>query len=118
MSWLSDKIESLDDPGAPTTPTRAIGTEFTPSATKYVMGMYTINIVNTSGQTATVELRSDSASPPTTVRCSAKLISGATDGQTVRQQLTYVCPPGHNVKLVASGTGTATISDQTEMVIS
>jgi hypothetical protein len=118
MSWLSDKIESLDDPGAPTTPTRAIGTGFAPSATKSVWCSYTINIVNTSGQTTTVELRSDAADPPTTVRTSAKLISGATDGQTARQQLTYICPPGHNVKLVASGTGAATISEQTEMVIS
>lgn len=118
MSWLTDKIESLDDPAAPTTPTRALDTEFTPSATKHVLGMYTINIVNTAGQTTSVELRSDAASPPTTVRCSAKLVSGATDGQTAQQQLTYVCPPTHKVKLVAAGTGTPTIAAQTEMVIS
>src|SRR5262245_47312155 len=118
-TWLEDKLgdvsgNALGDPAAPTTPTRLIGTAFQPSATKDVWCSYTINIANTSGQTTTVDLLSDSANPPTTGRCSAKQIAGSTDGQTCRQQLTYLCPAGHYIKLVASGSGTPTISDQVE----
>ena len=118
MSWLANKIESLDDPGPPVDNSRSLNSTFTPSATKHVLVMYTIEIVNTSGQTATVDLCSDANATPTTVRCSAKLASGQTDGETVRQQLVFVVTPTHKVKLVSSGTGTPTIACQCEMVIS
>lgn len=120
MSWLSTKIESLDDPGAPTTPTRALDTPFQPSTTKHVLGMYSVNLACDEGETSTVELRSDAVNPPTTVRASAHFAAGAAAGASAaaRQELVYVVPPGHYVSLVAAGTGVATIAHQTEMVIS
>lgn len=73
--------------------------------------MYTVQLVITTGQTATVELRSDSAATPTTARTSATSnIIG-----TLRFELVYDVPPGDNVKLVSSGTGASTIANQTEM---
>lgn len=122
MSWLSDKIESLDDPGAPAATSRALNTPFAPSATKHTLVMYTLNIDCDNDETATCELRSDAVSTPTTVRASAHLApsdpGAATPKVVVRQQLVYVVPPTHFVSLVTSGTGVVTIAHQTEMVIS
>src|SRR5678815_4563571 len=98
MSWLSDKIESLDDPAAPTTPTRTLDTEFTPSATKWTLCSYVVQLVAADAATPSVELRSDSASPPTTARAVASLAPTSTGGSvTVKQTLTYLVPPGHKV---------------------
>lgn len=120
MGWLDNKIDSVDNPGTPTTPTRALDVAFAPHATDYVMGMYTIEMACDPGESSVVELRSDAANPPTTVRCSAKLSADAALGGSVtgRQQLTYVAQPGHFVKLVSSGTGAASIAHQTELAIS
>lgn len=59
MSWLG----RWKNPGAPvdTHATRAIGTQYTPSATAYVMHFFTLQLVCTSAQTATVQVLSDSA---------------------------------------------------------
>lgn len=122
MGWLDGKIESVDDPGTPTATARALDADFTPSATKHTLVMYTIELDCDNDESATVELRSDAATPPVTVRASAHLApsdpGAATPKVVSRQQLTYVVPPGHNVRLVKSGTGVASIAHQTEMVIS
>lgn len=120
MSWLENKIESIDDPGAPTTPTRALDTSFQPSTTKHALCMYTIEMNCDTTESCVVELRSDAADPPTTVRASTKLLPTLTGGGSViaRQQMTYIVPPGHYVKLVNTATGVSTIAHQTEMVVS
>lgn len=101
-------------PGSSTTPSRALDTAFTPSASSDVLCQYTIQMVITTGQTATVVANSDSAATPTTARCSATSnIIG-----TIRQELVFVCKKGENVKLVSSGTGASTIAHQTETPIS
>lgn len=111
MTWF----KRANTPDAPTTPTRALDAVFTPDASKFVLCVYTIQIVGAAGTTCAVELRSDSAVTPTTVRCSATLtVVGAGDSDTVRQILVHLCPPGHTVKLVSSGTGVPTIAHQTE----
>lgn len=119
MSWLENKIESADDPGLPVATARALDAAFVPNADKHVLAMYTIELNCDTTESSVVELRSDAANPPTTVRASAKLLPTLTGGGSViaRQQLTYVVQPGHYVKLVSSGTGVATIAHQTELVI-
>jgi hypothetical protein len=105
-------------PDPPLTPARALDTTFTPDTGKFVLCIYTIQLVCAAGQTETVELRSDSASPPTAVRCSASLsVTGSGDSDTIHQVLMYLCPEGDNVRLVSSGTGTPTIAHQTEIAI-
>ncbi len=105
------------------TPTRALATTFQPSATRPVMCTYTIEasvtITLLAGQTAQVELRSDTASPPTTVRAQVSVQASGVLGlaRTDRQQLSYLCPAGHNIILVKSGAGTATIVSQNEVTL-
>lgn len=122
MGWLENKIDSVDNPGTPTTPTRALDTAFVPSASEYVMGMYTLQLDCDNDETMLVELRSDAANPPTTVRASAYLApsdpGAATPKVVAHQQLCYVAQPGHYVKLVTTGTGVASIAHQTELAIS
>ena len=113
-SWLERIIGRVDNPGAPIITTRALDADFTPSATAYTLCIYTINMVVASTQSSTVVLNSDAVATPTTPRCSASTnVVG-----TARQVLVYVCPPGENVKLVSSGTGTPTIVHQVEIPIS
>lgn len=113
----------------PSTPTRALNTNFTPNANFPTWVSYSIAIAATAtltgNQQGTVELRSDSAATPTTVRGTASagvnLALGVaitfTNSQTC--QLSYLVPPGHNVRLVSSVVGTPTISivSQVEVVI-
>jgi hypothetical protein len=119
MTWLSDKIESLDDPGAPVTSTRTLDTEFTPSATKYTLVSYVVQLLVAAGATASVELRSDADSPPTTVRDVASLaVVGAGDTVTVKQSISHLVQPGHVVKLVSAGTAATITAVQVETIIS
>lgn len=93
-------------------------TTFMPSASRYTLLLYTLQLVGTAGQSGTVEMRVDTASPPTTVRASAMLaVTGDGDSDTVRQQVVGVAAPGDNVRLVSAGTGTFTIAHQTEIPI-
>jgi hypothetical protein len=103
----ADTIQSF----TASTPARALNTTFAPSATKYTMCIYSIQLVQTAAQDGTCELRSDAASPPTTVRCSMRNVLTGTN----RSVLVYIVPPGQNVRLVTSGTGTFTIANQTEI---
>jgi hypothetical protein len=110
-----------------TTPSRALNSTFTPHATRPTLCMYTIEITAvaslTSGDAGTVELRSDTNSPPTTVRSSCKSDYNITLGLSIgwthvgRYELTYICPANHNVRLVSSGTATMTIVNQTECTL-
>lgn len=75
------------------------------------------------GQNGTVQLLSDTASPPTTVRATARnensvtlaIALTAVNNQTI--PLSYLAPPNHNVRLATSFTGnscTMSIVTQTE----
>lgn len=114
----------------PSTPTRAIGTVFQPSATNAVLGMYSIQISCTAsltgGQAGQVQLLSDASNPPTTVRATIanQNTSGLTIGLTVVNNQTttlpYLVPIGHYVKLVSTnttGTPSYTMVSQTEEVL-
>ncbi len=119
MTWLDDKLDQENNPAAPSTPARVIGTAWRPSTTKYTLVQITLQLVATHGQDGTVELRSDAASTPTTARASTRLaVTDAAAGATMCQQLSYLVPPGHYVKLVAAGTGTPTIVNQVETALS
>lgn len=119
-SFLERIIGIKNNPGTPVLTTRAVDTTFLPSASAYTRCIYTIQLQCTATQTSTVELRSDAASPPTVVRCSATLTVAASGvSQTVKQVLTWDAAPGDNVRLVVSGTGTApVISQQWETPVS
>lgn len=108
-------------------PPRALNATFQPSATRPVEVFYTIQLSCTvtlgGSQTATVELRSDTNSPPTTVCGTVSLTHalgvGVGVGSTVTQTsvLSYTVPQGHNVRLVSSGTGTISIVQQREVTL-
>ncbi len=112
---------------APSTPTRALGAAFQPSATKATFVSYSVKtsvtnplLVGTS--TATVTLLSDAATTPTTERGRVEATSGVGVSVTLAlttsntAQLSYVVPAGHWVRLVStvSGTGSAAIVSQVE----
>lgn len=114
----------------PSTPTRAIGTAFQPSATNAALCIYSIQIACTAslsgGQAGQVQLLSDAANPPTTVRSTIanQNTSALTIGLTVVNNqtatLSYLVPIGHYVKLVSTnttGTPTYTMVAQAEEVL-
>lgn len=102
------------------TPSRSLNSDFQPSSTLPTMVFYTVELICTAnlsgGETATVELRSDSASTPTTVRTtvrnanSVSLAIALTLVNTHVGVLSYIVPAGHNVRLVSSATGSPTIT--------
>lgn len=108
-------------------PGRSLDSTFQPSATRPVLVCYVIEFTTAAtvagGQTGTVELRSDAASPPTTVRGSVLDTLGVTLGISVninhssRVPLVYIVPAGHNVRLVSSGTATISLASQTEITL-
>lgn len=93
----------------PTNPVRALNTNFTPNTTRPTLCIYTVQIQGQttllSGDDGTIELRSDTATPPVTVRCSVRnriaQALGVTVGtqSAIRGTLTYLVPAGHNVRL-------------------
>lgn len=95
----------------PTTPARTLNTNFTPSVDRPTLCIYSCEIGGQttllSGDDGAIELRSDTAVTPTTVRCSMRnrvfQALGVTVGtqSTVRSVLVYLCPPGHNMRLVS-----------------
>lgn len=104
-----------------TTSARVLATPFRPSVTHPVWCSYTIEASVTvtvlAGESAEVELRSDAAATPTTVRGSVSVQASGVLGltRTDRQQLVYLCPAGHYVSLVKSGAGIATLVSQVEV---
>lgn len=116
MGWLENKIESVDDPSAPTTPVRVLGTPFIPSATRWVLCMYSFELDVDATEDRSIKLLSDVDADPATERAEWKLVGATGDEKLVaRAQLVYMCPPGHSVKLVAAGTGTSSITQQCEV---
>lgn len=109
----------------PTTPNRALNTNFTPSSTSAVMVIYSITITSVaavaSGQTGSVELLSDINPVPVTVRCSVSNTNSITLGVGIgisnsqRGQVAYLVPPGHSVRLSSTGTSTISITNQLEI---
>ncbi len=107
---------------APSTPVRAFDTTFQPFPTRPGWCSYTLALAYTvstalTDEGALVELLSDAADPPTTVRASAQLrmqatlIANINWTVTGHHQLSYLVPAGHNVRLrrTVFGAGTATL---------
>lgn len=113
------------------TPTRSIGgAAFKPSAVAPAFVVYSVRIVSSltvgGGQSGRVELLSDTANPPTTVRCrvaggaTGTGVVGLTDTVTVENTLAYIVPTNHFV-LIRSvdevGTPTYSLPAQTEAAL-
>lgn len=123
---FNNKIGSITY--TPSTPSRTLNNNFTPSASDAVWVTYTIEITCTAtlsgGQTGTVELRSDTNATPTTARSSISnsnsisLAIAITSSNTQRASVSYLVPANHNVRLVSSGTATISIVHQSEVAIS
>lgn len=110
-------------------PSRALNTNFTPSATNVVWGVYTISfscsISLTAGQASTVELRADTNVTPTTNRGTSA--TGNTGTLTIglalvnsnTLQLSAFFPPAWNGRLVSTGTCTVTsvLATETSLAI-
>lgn len=112
----------------PSATSRALNANFTPSATNARMVFYSIaascSATLAGGQTSTIELRSDTSATPTTVRSTVSvgntvaLAVAITVTNTQTAMLSYLVPPGHNVRLVSSGTCTGiSIVSQSEVEI-
>lgn len=114
----------------PTTPARTFNTNFTPNASRPTLCIYSVQIacITTlaSGDDGIIDLRSDTAVTPTTVRCSMRNRLVQTLGVTVgtesiiRSVLTYLVPAGHNVRLVTTTLVAApvfTLVNQTEITL-
>lgn len=124
-------LESAMPAAAASTPSRTLNSSgYQISASKPAYACYTIGSSCTTSLvagscSASVELRSDSNSTPTTVRGKTSIgLSGTlvvtlvlTNAQEV--PVCYLVPPGHYVRLVSSTSGTASvsISQQSEVVL-
>jgi hypothetical protein len=107
------------------TPTRTLNTNFSPSISWSTLCTYTILITCAlslnSGQSGTVELRSDTNPTPITPRArvsntnSGILTSGLNITNSQEFTLSFLVPPGYNVLLVSSGNATITITGQSEV---
>ena len=117
-TWLDGKLARSNDPAAPTTPTRVIGTSFQPSLTGWTIVMYTIEQVAATTQDGTVTLSTGAADPPATACCSSRVNNANGATHTARQQLVAIVPPAHFVKLVATGNTTNSIAHQREDIFS
>lgn len=114
-------------PGAGTHPSLTLGTARQPSTTRptrvTISGTWTASLSATGSAAGVIELRSDSASTPTTVQddaqpgFSATLLIGISVTQVVPWKLTYDVPAGHYyTPAVASGSGFA-ITKATEQAL-
>lgn len=112
----------------PSTPSRSLNSNFTPSSSNAVMACYSIKIscsVSLGGSCeGNVELRSDANTTPTAVRAQTSMSLGGTlvvglalsNNQTV--PVCYLVPPSHNVRLVSttvSGSPSFSIISQSEV---
>lgn len=114
----------------PTTPARTFNTNFTPNTSRPTLCIYSVQVDCTttlaSGDDGVIDLRSDTAVTPTTVRCSMRNRIfqgvGVTVGtnSVVRSVLMYLVPAGHNVRLVTTVLVAApifTLVNQTEITL-
>lgn len=117
----------LADVSAVNTPSRTLNSAgYQVHATKASMVSYTFNISTTLTAIGTVtgyvELRSDSNTTPTTVRCKTGKLFNIGLGVSISEthenqvQLSYVVPSGHYVRLITSGSATITLTHQTETI--
>ena len=111
-------------------PARALNTTFLPSATRPVLGIYSVRIASSlslvGGEAGRIELRSDAASPPTIVQSrvaggsTGTVVIGVAIGDIVEAVLIYLIPEGHNVNLTTvneTGTPTYTLTRVTEITL-
>ncbi len=108
-------------------PGRALGVAFQPHATRPVWATYAIQVEMTAtvagSQSITAQLLSDASPTPATVRVQAEeslgvaLAIAITLNATRTVLLSYLVPPGHYVQLNATGSGTATLISETEVVL-
>lgn len=109
------------------TPSRSLGTAFQPSTTSVTSVHYSVQIDSTltvtGGAAGRIELLSDSANPPTTIRASVPggltgtVVVGVSLTGTAGGELSYDVPAGDYVLLrtvTVSGTPTYTITRQAE----
>lgn len=109
------------------TPTRTLNSNFQPSASRPSLciytGTWTVSLSVTGNQAGAVELRSDSAATPTTVRADQPFVMNLALGLTIGSTqsnpwlLSYAVPAGHNVRLPTTGAGTFAITRSTEIVM-
>lgn len=101
----------------PTNPARALNTNYQPSTTRYTMVIASIQTQSTSGQTGTVKLLSDAATPPTVERARVANTVAVLLGisSTTTNVLVYIVPPGHYYRLDSTGTATNTLVVITEI---
>lgn len=127
MSMLiEDNLHSAFTPNS--APGRAVNTNFQPSTARPTLVTYTVRIqgANTANQTTgRIELRSDSANPPTTNRCQARADFKVTGALTTMNQaqdftLSYLVPANDFVRLntaTEAGAPTFTLIAQTEIIL-
>lgn len=106
-------------------PTRTLNSNFQPSASNVVDACYTISFacsISLGGTcTGTVELRTDSAATPTTyagkteMSIGGTLVIGLTLSNGQKGQVCAKVLPGHNVRLVSSGTATMAVDGSREV---
>jgi len=121
---LSSRLAAALSPASPS-PARALGTAFQPSSTRPVATSYSGRVSCTStllgGQAGRIELLSDAANPPTTVRARvACALSGVVATNGAESPLAYIVPIGHYVLLQSvteTGTPTYTLTSQVESAL-
>lgn len=126
---LDGKVDNLQTTliVSPTNEVREFEIPFVISYDNYTLVIYTLELEVTfslvSTQEITVDLLSDAENPPTTSQGNVKLEGDQGLGLSVtttikqRQQLVALIPPGNHLLLQTSGTGTATIINQLELVL-
>lgn len=124
MSRLGLIISGLRKNVTSATPARVLNTTFQPSASRPTLVIYTVRIEQPASiatpQQARIELRSDAADPPVTVRCQTRQARGTPTDATLAHDavLVHLVPAGHRVRLenvTVSGTPTFTLVNQTEI---
>lgn len=112
-----------------TTPTRALNADFTPNATRPVLGLYTVRISGQttllSGDEGRVELRADLGAPVTPraqVAMRIAQVLGVTIGtqSATEQELVFLFPPGWSGRLhtvVVLAAPAFSIVRQTEVIL-
>lgn len=128
--WIALDDGSLRGVVSTSTSTRALATAFQPSVLRPTMGYYSARIVSTitlsGGEAGRIELLSDSANPPTTVRgrcaggATGTVVLGLSLNDTAECQLSYLVPAGDYVLLrsvTESGTPAYSLTAQAEQTL-
>lgn len=129
LGWREVQFNEIDSATA-STPTRSLGTAFQPSASRLVYACYSFaidwTISVTGGQAGRIELLSDSANPPTTIRAAVPagltgtVVVGVNMSGTGGGQLCYLIRPGDYVLLRSvnvTSTPTYTVTRQAELLL-